>query len=64
MQTGNLGIVEWLMYVGNVDVNAKAVDGSTALHYAVRYDNLNIVRALVEGNADVNQETSNGETDS
>lgn len=38
----------------HVDVNAPAVDGATALHWAAYWDDLETARMLVEAGADVN----------
>jgi ankyrin repeat protein len=44
------------------DVNAPQVDGSTALHWAVHRDHLEIADALIKGGADVKQANRTGVT--
>lgn len=41
-------------------INQKDYKGLTPLHYAVRYNNLNIVKALITAGADVNSLDSYG----
>jgi hypothetical protein len=36
-----------------VDVNAKAADGTTALHWAIYRDNVQLVQRLIKAGADV-----------
>jgi uncharacterized protein len=51
-QSGDLTSVRALVQKGQ-DVNARALDGSTALHWAVRAEALDVVDALVKAGADV-----------
>ncbi|HVY64386.1 MAG TPA: ankyrin repeat domain-containing protein [Gammaproteobacteria bacterium] len=45
-----------------VDVNAKAADGTTALHWAVYRDNVPLVQRLIKAGADVNAKNEFGST--
>ena len=51
VKAGNLAAARSL--VRNAPVNAREVDGTTALHWAVRSDNLELVRLLLKAGADV-----------
>ena len=39
---------------GSAEVNQQQVDGMTALHWAVQYNETNIARLLLEAGADAN----------
>ena len=45
--------VQRLLKAGHIDVNTPGSDGSAALHWAVRYGNLDMARALIKAGADV-----------
>ncbi len=47
---------------GNADVDAPQIDGSTALHWAVQWDNAPIVEALIRAGADVSTANRTGAT--
>jgi ankyrin repeat protein len=47
---------------GGADVNAQAADGSTALHWAVYHDNLELVRQLLDAGAEPNVVNDFGST--
>jgi uncharacterized protein len=51
VKTGNVEAVRSLVKIASV--NAPEVDGTTALHWAVRADNLELVRLLLRAGADV-----------
>lgn len=61
---GYLDVVSLLIETG-VDVNLKDVDGRTALHWSLSFDNhhLEIVSLLLEEGADVNHKDEYGETE-
>lgn len=44
------------------DVNVRDFDGSTALHYAARFGNVKMAKALIKAGADVNATTAAGVT--
>jgi ankyrin repeat protein len=45
-----------------VDVNATLPDGTTALHWAVRWDHLELVDLLIRAHANVKAVDRNGDT--
>src|SRR5665213_194467 len=51
-----------LIRSGSEDPNAKLPDGTSALHWAVRSDDLEIVSLLVQAKADVNAADPHGIT--
>ncbi len=53
--------VSYLLEKG-ANVNASDKSGMTALNYAVKNNNINVVEKLISANADVNAKTANGET--
>jgi ankyrin repeat protein len=55
-------IVEGLLQEASIDVNATQGDGSTALHWAVYWDNVDLARALLDKGADVEAATRLGAT--
>ncbi|MFZ9584293.1 MAG: ankyrin repeat domain-containing protein [Pseudohongiellaceae bacterium] len=55
-------IVEGLLQEASIDVNATQGDGSTALHWAVYWDNVDLARALLVKGADVEAATRLGAT--
>ena len=59
---GNLSIVNSIVNVSNVDVNAKDYQGNTALIYAIIGGNRDIVSALLHANAKVNDCNNHGRT--
>jgi ankyrin repeat protein len=56
------GVVEGLLQEAAIDVNATQGDGSTALHWAVYWDNLELARTLLDKGADVEAATRLGAT--
>ncbi|KAJ6002676.1 hypothetical protein N7451_005223 [Penicillium sp. IBT 35674x] len=56
----NLKSLQLLLQAG-ADVNLKALDGSTALHFACQ-DNIELVKPLMDAGADPNMETNSGTT--
>ena len=59
---GHVEVVEVLLAVPEVDVNAVNSDGRTALHCAARFAHAEVVRMLVDAGADVNAADNNGYT--
>lgn len=55
-------VVEGLLQEAAIDVNATQGDGSTALHWAVYWDNLELARTLLDKGADVEAATRLGAT--
>ncbi len=51
-----------LVRAGSEDPNAKLPDGTSALHWAVRSDDLEIVSLLIQAKADVNAADPHGIT--
>jgi len=49
----NFTTVQGLLQEQDIDVNAVQGDGSTALHWAVYWDNIELARALLAREADV-----------
>jgi len=45
-----------------VDINAKDLGGRTALHYAVRWDHIEIASCLIENGADADPRDGNGDS--
>jgi len=45
-----------------VDVNAKSADGTTALHWAIYKDNVQVVQRLIKAGADVKTANAFGAT--
>ena len=60
-QAGNWVAVRALLEQG-ADVDAPQIDGTTALHWAVRRDRLDTTRLLIRGGADVVVATHTGVT--
>lgn len=58
---GNLQMVEQLIEQG-ADINAKADNGWTALHYAAKRGYVEVVKYLIEQGADINAKNNAGET--
>lgn len=52
MEQKNAAAVQSLLQEATVDVNATQGDGSTALHWAVYWDNADLAKALLEKGAD------------
>jgi ankyrin repeat protein len=51
-----------LMLNERVNVNEQQADGATALHWAIHWDNLNLVEKLIQAHANVNIADENGAT--
>ena len=51
-----------VLLAGSVDVDAAQVDGTTALHWAARHDDLETANALIRAGADVNAANRYGVT--
>jgi ankyrin repeat protein len=45
-----------------LDVNIRDIGGNTPLHYAARYNNLDIIAMLYVAGAEVNAQNNNGQT--
>ena len=58
----NFTTVQGLLQEQDIDVNAVQGDGSTALHWAVYWDNIELARALLAREADVEAATRLGAT--
>ncbi len=56
------GVVDGLLQETTIDVDATQGDGSTALHWAVYWDNLDLAKALLAKGADVEAATRLGAT--
>mmetsp|Transcript_12718 Transcript_12718/g.24855 ORF Transcript_12718/g.24855 Transcript_12718/m.24855 type:complete len:320 (+) Transcript_12718:140-1099(+) len=61
-EVGNLLLVKKLLSSGTVDVEAKGIDNWTALHYAARSGNYNIVLFLIRHNANLDAASKTGWT--
>jgi ankyrin repeat protein len=61
IRTGQVAQIHALL-VGRVDVNARAGDGATALHWAVHRDDLSTTDSLLRAGASVNAVTDTGVT--
>jgi len=49
--------------LGNrADIQASRFDGNTALHFAVRHDNIQMAKQLLLHGADINAQNCNGNT--
>ena len=59
---GERSAVFAMLRTGSEDVNAKLPDGTSALHWAVRSDDVELVSLLVHANADVNAVDPHGIT--
>mmetsp|Transcript_68657 Transcript_68657/g.150037 ORF Transcript_68657/g.150037 Transcript_68657/m.150037 type:complete len:568 (-) Transcript_68657:390-2093(-) len=57
-----LMVVKYLVEKEKVDINTKANDGETPLHKAAGWGRMEVVKYLVEADADVNVEDDNGKT--
>ena len=62
VKRGDSAKVQVLLQKGNAGVNARDVDGSTALHWAVYDDKLDLARTLIGAGADVKAVTREGVT--
>jgi ankyrin repeat protein len=58
----NLSLIELVLRHKQVDIDASIKDGSTALHYAIDQNNVNVVRVLLEKGADPNKRNNGGRT--
>src|SRR4051794_20709563 len=58
-QAGDRATVEKLIHDG-IDVNSAQVDGTTALHWAARRDDLPLAKAAIAAGASVNAENRYG----
>jgi len=61
-ESGILATVKWLITDCGINPNIQDVDGSTPLHIATRYGNLDVVELLLEYGADPNVKDNKGKT--
>jgi serine/threonine-protein phosphatase 6 regulatory ankyrin repeat subunit B len=54
-EKGHLTTVQALLGVFGIDMNAQSIFGRTALYWAALYDKYDVVKALVDHGADINQ---------
>ncbi len=60
MLSRNTALVKWLVDTQLIDINAKNQFGETALHYATRENNREVVELLVSKRADLTIQNENG----
>jgi ankyrin repeat protein len=61
-KTGHLTTVQALLSASEININARNIDGATALHVAAGNGKDEVVKVLIQKNADVNISTKNGWT--
>ena len=58
----NLDICILSYYSSQIDINAKDIDGKTALHYAIQVKSKDIIDFLISNGADINARDNDGST--
>jgi len=62
-QSGSSKVLKFLLSLGTeIDLNARAMDGSTALHLAVRHSKRGVLRAMLKAGADPNLLNAQGQS--
>ncbi|XP_045473422.1 putative ankyrin repeat protein RF_0381 [Harmonia axyridis] len=58
----SIGILQSLLNVDTIEINARDLQGWTPLHYAVREKNLRMIKLLIHRGADPNAKAEDGKT--